>query len=304
LDEGINISRYMLARYGAYNIIWSLTGEFQYAAENNNHWFWNNYADTRTLGNAVEAHNPYGHPVSIHPGGCGGDNASTLGGCGGSSSYFHNEAWLDNNWIQTHFTWEAIPGTIREAYDRSPTKPVIQSEPCYEGMTGGWSPFYGTRGECTSYLARMQGWISMLSGAAGYVYGADGLYYADNWNSLSLPGSTAVGYMKSFFTSLPQWWLMTPTLDCVSLDGVTLVNDNMSHPRCAGVAGSFYAAYLPEDMSGTPRFRNITNGTYRARWYNPRTGNYTTINNALPVTSQWGIPARPDGSDWVVIIDK
>ena len=77
LDEGINISRYMLARYGAYNIIWSLTGEFQYAAENNNHWFWNNYADTRALGNAVKAHNPYGHPVSIHPGGCGGDSAST-----------------------------------------------------------------------------------------------------------------------------------------------------------------------------------------------------------------------------------
>ena len=57
------ISAYCAVRYGAYNSLWCLSGEYQYAFKDCG-WTEESFND---LGRTVQAHNPYGHPLSIHP---------------------------------------------------------------------------------------------------------------------------------------------------------------------------------------------------------------------------------------------
>ena len=61
--------------------------------------------------------------------------------------------------------------------------------------------------------------------------------------------------------------------------------------------GRRYVAYLPK--SGVAKF-TLAAGTYRAKWFNPRTGAW----HELPVVKQatdgpWTSPPAPDAGDWV-----
>jgi hypothetical protein len=77
-----------------------------------------------------------------------------------------------------------------------------------------------------------------------------------------------------------------------------------SQPRCAGKSGAMYVTYIPEGNSGnTITFRNVTNGTYVSQWFNPRTGAFSSIGSGA-VNGTWTVPARPDGSDWVVLLKR
>ena len=124
LANAEDISRYLLARYGAYNLLWSLTGEYQYSYDNgSNSW---TTADWNALGTFVQTHNAYGHPVTIHPSSqTAWNNFSPGAGEQSSSGEFHNAAWLDFNWQQTGHRprfLENVPQRIQIDYAKSPEK--------------------------------------------------------------------------------------------------------------------------------------------------------------------------------------
>ena len=62
------------------------------------------------------------------------------------------------------------------------------------------------------------------------------------------------------------------------------------------------AYYLP-----TVRFELTMTGlqdkSYRARWFNPRTGEYTPVAEFTPVDGGWKMPAKPDDKDWLLKIE-
>jgi hypothetical protein len=68
--------------------------------------------------------------------------------------------------------------------------------------------------------------------------------------------------------------------------------------------GKRYVAYLPQTPKGGPASFQLARGTYRARWYNPRTGEW----HDLAAVSQaadgmWTSPQAADAGDWAMLLE-
>ena len=158
----VRISRYLAVRYGAYNALWSLSGEYQYAMRDCG---WTD-DQINQLGNAVAEVNPYRHPLSIHP-----SSRPDWKGQHGlqSSRAFQNSGWLDHHWLQTGQkvdTMYLVPERIVENRALQPTRPVFLSESYYERSSD----------KQHVYHTRWQAWVAFLNGAAGYSNGAWGVW--------------------------------------------------------------------------------------------------------------------------------
>lgn len=302
LQQASNIARYLYARYGAYNLVWGVSGEFNHDKAEA-YWIKDNYARVRRLGNEIKRFNDaaYRHPTSIHPA------AGPWISSGPYSSHYlmHREPWLDHNWLQTYSLTERIPHEVHAAYNAAPTKPVVQAEPCYEG-----SATHPYQERCSAYLVRWQAWTALLQGAAGHVYGSEGIYFMDNPNAVQDPGSSHMSVLSAFLRGL-SWWELDPAIDCVTVNGIRPSLDpdadtrlqTRHHPRCAGKVGAFYVAYIPAgNNTNRIALRNLAERAYTARWFNPRTGKTTAIRNGPVHAKSWQAPPPPDDNDWVLLV--
>jgi len=318
--EARRLSRYLLARYGAYNLIWSLSGEYQ-GAYVHPVFPWSP-ADWHALGEAVQRTNPYHHPVSIHPfperwlrrrpemaWPPGADQDS-------SGGEFREASWLDHNWLQTgqsdQLLWR-VPMRVAQNYAWSPPQPVIHVEGLYENNTPEGA---------TAAQVRWQAWVAFLNGAAGHGYGAGGLFQfydplaaegIDAFNSpppdgkstwreaLAYPGGTQLKHLADFFSRIP-WWTLEPHPDWLRVDGATTDQHDLSDPHCAANPGQTCVVYIPE---GSHRralaLLQLERTAWKACWFNPRDGSSTSITDTLWVSGgSWAIPDRPDSGDWVL----
>ncbi|MFY9271153.1 MAG: DUF5060 domain-containing protein [Candidatus Manganitrophaceae bacterium] len=308
LDGAENYSRYLIARYGAYPLVWSLSGEYQSAVFD---WYRTDYENVRDLGSFIKTKNAYKHPMSIHPGGYHANPTVPLSNMGSSAHHFHTETWLDHNWLQTYSYFHHIPYRIDEALSKIPAKPVINTEGDYEGNEGDIPN--------RASAQRLQAWTSYLSGAAGYVYGARGVYFLDDLtgadppSGLNLPGSSDMSRIISFFTqNTITLSAMNPRIaggqSCVTIGGQNPSLLDVTHARCAGTAGSVYVLYAPAgSASHNLEMRGLENKSYIAKWYNPATGIYTdVIENPVntDLNDTWTVPSRPSLEDWVLYLKE
>jgi len=230
--------RYVMARLGAYNVIWTLAGEYNlYNYGGLGLEFW------KDLGVMIEREDPYNRLLSTHPtppGWDGGQDAPQWS----TSEVLHSEPWLNYNQSQVgHGQWrnEMIPQVVARDYARHPAKPVVVTEPWYEFIEG--TP--------TGADIRFGALSAILSGAAGHSYAGGHVWKAhvpeapagkDTWpmdlsfdtNTLDYPGAMSLGYLARFFKTLP-WWQLEPHPE--------LVSDSPS-PFCAAVPGQTYVVYL------------------------------------------------------------
>lgn len=156
--------RYLIARYGAWPVIWCTAGEANlpwYLAKNFPE-------DDRTMVKGwteimryVRATDPFLRPVSIHPTAIKRYSARNA---------TEDEALLDFDLMQClHAQNEAIgvmTKAVRETYAASPRMPVINGEPCYEML-------FGT---ITAPWPRHAFWSCVLNGAMGHTYGGNGIW--------------------------------------------------------------------------------------------------------------------------------
>jgi hypothetical protein len=316
------LTRYLLARYGAYNIIWSLSGEYQYAYSNDLY-SWNT-ENWRELGRAVARWNAYGHPVSVHPSGRQGTQAHPdwppESAVASSAGEFHDEPWLDHNWLQTGHAVERlwrVPSRVAENYDHTPAKPVIHSEGFYENHKPDGA---------TAEQVRYQAWSAFLNGAAGHVYGGAGVWQfhdpvspigegKDRTNSrphdgtdwraaLSYEGARQLKHLAEFLTSVP-WWRLDPCRERIRVDGAVPDIQDLSAPHCAASPDGFWLIHIP---SGN-RNRSLTidgfdPAGWSAQWLNPVDGKCTSVE--LPTVSDRvtppSIPPLPTDGDWVLYL--
>jgi len=318
------VSRYLMARYGAYNIVWSLSGEYQYSYHNiSPPW---KTEDWNELGNAIQYYNAFGHPVSIHP--SGRQNPNDPAGWpveahqASSGGEFHHQVWLDHNWLQTGHATERlwrVPFRTAENYARTPAKPVIHSEGYYEN--------HRDSGATVSQI-RWQAWTTFLNGGAGHGYGGGGVWQfydpsdpggvgkdrrnsppwsGANWQeALNYPGAGQMKHVRDFFTSF-HWWSLEPHRDWVNIDGATPNVESLTDPHCAAKPGEVYVIYIPEGNIGkTIEVHHLNNKTYKARWFSPRDGSSSVINDGRPINTEmidkWISPPVKDNEDWVLML--
>ena len=288
-------NRYLVARLGAYNVVWVVAGEYNldnYGGMGID--FWKNY------GAYVKSIDPYQKRVlSIHhtpPGWSGGKEAPQWS----TGEFLHNEKWMDFNQFQVgHDDWrqEKIPEIAKFEYSLNPPKPFLCTEP--------WIEFL--KQETPADMVRFGGWSSILSGGAGHTYGAGGIWIAHvpeapanvfsydfDWyhKALDYPGGNGIGIMSRFFQGM-KWWKLEPNQK--------LIDENKDN-FCSALPGKEYVIYLRHGGSVKVNLApSSAKDKFNYRWFNPGTGTYQgseTISGGGTKTF-----SAPDNFDWVLHIN-
>ncbi|MCC7491695.1 MAG: DUF4038 domain-containing protein [Fimbriimonadaceae bacterium] len=280
LLDAQRLARYLVARYGAYQVVWFLGGDGNFAGARAERW--------RTLGRTV-FDEPRQRLVTLHP--CG---QSWIG------DDFAAEPWYD--WIGYQSSHGGGEGTQRfivsgeAARLVDPPRPVINLEPCYEahpGRAGG-----GLHG---AYEVRRALWWSLLSApTAGVTYGHHAVWpwattpevpegherlgVTPAWRAgLRAAGLEALRVVRQALEELP-WWTLRPAPELLTLQPGTA--DVFAHQAIARGDG-VVLAYLPR--GGELRLRTALSGP--ARWIDPQTGAATaavaSATMAAPTTGDW-----------------
>ncbi len=307
------MSAYCAVRYGAFNAIWSLGGEYQYAFKDCG---WTP-SDFSVLGEEVQKHNPFHRPLSIHPSGqiSWPPPHNVL-----SSLPFHGESWLDHHWLQTGQGSDRLFNIVTRLADNRrlvPAMPVFCSEALYERAEDA----------DRAYHTRWQVWTAFLNGAAGYGYGAEGLWqFFDpddaqgetgkktgrevSWREAQqFAGSSEVIPARKLLTSL-DWWKLSPVRDAVQVDGKPnplTTRTDLTPPQAASIAGQTYVMYVPRGNANRALAMPLENaGKQTARWFDPRRGEFSGERISVSGSQYWTLPRRPTPADedWVLLVSS
>jgi hypothetical protein len=295
--------RYLVARWGAYPVVWCLAGEgtMPYylsadkerdAAEQKQGW--------TELARYVRSVDPYHRLITIHP-------------SRSSRECVADPSVLDFDMLQTgHGDRQSASNTVRTltaSYAAQPRMPVIDGEVCYEGI------MEASRQE----VQRFYFWACVLSGAAGHTYGANGIWQVNrreqpfgpsphgrSWGDIPwdeaarLPGAAHIAHSKSMLMRYP-WWRFEPHPEWVDPHWD---EKNYWMPFAAGIPGELRVIFIPT-LWNPPQVKLLESGTWRGFLFDPRTGREVSIPEVAPDASgTWQSPVPPVVADWVLVLDR
>lgn len=244
---------------------------------------------------------------------CGGEQLMTFHPITARSSslWFHHDDWLAFNMIQSGHTRDRIPPTgvdlIRNDYALIPAKPTIDGESVYEGIANRLDP--DANDILTDRDVRAAAWRSVLSGAFGYVYGANGLmqgvrdrserwaarHRAPTWpEALAFPGGGQLAVLARLFDDIGPFEPAPAHL-------ARAVEPGVASPVAGfGKGGSLLVVYARKgDTFMIPR-ATCNSSTGRATWLDPRTGRRL---DALGHESTDAVAFDPpDKQDWTLVV--
>jgi len=294
--------RYVMARLGAYNVIWTVAGEYNlYNYGGLGLAFW------QDLGRMIDEQDPYDRLLSTHPtppAWGGGQDAPQWS----TSAVLHNEPWLNYNQSQVgHGKWrnEMIPQVDMADYARTPAKPIVVTEPWYEFI----------QGNPTAADIRFGALSAILSGAAGHSYAGGHVWKAhvpeapsgkDTWpmemsfdvNTLDYPGAVSLGFLAGFLKSI-AWWQLEPHPELVT---------EYPTPYCAAVPGREYLVYLRYGGSAhVDLCPSSVQDSFETTWIDlttSRPARSATVSGGERhlFTSPRGYPGSKQVSDWLLHI--
>lgn len=280
--------RYEQARWGAYQVVWLLGGDGRYHQDDR-------AARFKRIGRAVFG-DRHDRLVTMHP--CG---VSWVG------ELFGEESWFDFIGYQSghgdsaeHVRW-LVQGPPATEWSNEPVKPVINLEPNYEGH-----PAYETGDKFSDYhVRRASYWSLLVSPPAGVTYGNNEIWTwredpgpAENhrnigtvqpWHEgVETPGISNMTTLRGFFEML-RWTKMTPAPELLKQQPGD-EDPNRFVAAAQTLDEAQVVIYLP--LGGTVE---LTRDFGSARWFNPRTGEWST--------AEAGYTA-PDEQDWLLVLDQ
>lgn len=246
--------------------------------------------------------------------GDGGRHLMTYHPRGGqqSSTYWHQEEWLDFNMMQSGHSVD-LPNYAMILADRAmhPIKPSLDGEPRYENIINGLKK-KGPR--INAHQVRKAAYNAILSGAAGHTYGANGVFQfwrpgvKNRWTpevpwqkALDFPGAEQVGLMKSLMVS-HAWRSLEPDPDVV-LSGCG--KRGTYTPAARSSDRQFACVYIPEAQTVTIDMACINGAGVIASWFDPRTGTVTPIGEFPASGRQTFSTVGADGDpDYVLLLES
>ena len=306
-EQARKLAEYFAVRYGSFNVIWALSGEYQYTFRDCG---WTE-ADIDALGEAVQRRNPYRRPVSIHP---SGQTRWEAPHGVQSSRPFQESSWLDHHWLQTGQSVDRMFNIVERAEENralEPVRPVFCSEAYYER-------FDDPDG---AYHSRWQAWTAMLSGCAGYGYGAQGVWqfrdesheepgklvpHTAEWReAIHFEGARQAGIVAKVLGELP-WHLLEPAREAALVDGAPSgkpTAEDLTPPTHASIPGELHVLYIPRGNAGKA-IEIVARGALELRWVDPRSGESREGGKLEPKGGKLPLPQRPaPGEDWVAILE-
>lgn len=199
---------------------------------------------------------------------------------------------------------------VAEAIAQDPPMPVINAEPCYEGILGGnWQD-----------VQRFNFWTGWLSGLGGYTYGADGIWQMSlagdaseqrvsqwgngSWQAaMHYEGGRQVAAGAGLLRQLP-WWTLRPVDDARA--------QAAGRVRAFGARGQGVTLhYLPSRIV-EERLRGMRDlpvevpaGGGQAKYVDPATMVVQELGRVEPgPDGTWQPPQLPTYADWLLLVES
>jgi hypothetical protein len=320
--------RNLVARYAAYPVVWCVAGEANMPTYSTNFAGGAAAAADRAaqeqgwteIARYLRELDPYRNPITVHP------------SHPDSKAMLRDAALLDIDMLQTGHGGQGVlkPSveTLRACRDSAPRLPTLIGEVNYEGIMGGSGP------EVQRFLV----WASLLEGACGFTYGAQGVWqmstrrrphrgYTGEWGegfwpeAMHRPGAGQVGHARRLFERF-DWPRFTPRGEPRAAE-----RKRVSALAC-GIPGQVAVFYLPANclpeevmgmndswFGGSLDIAIEAGAHYTAWWFDPRTGaavrSYRTRGGRTvkmgPVQPRpdgyWTPPLKPTMEDWVLVLE-
>jgi hypothetical protein len=231
--------------------------------------------------------------MTYHPDGDAPDN---------SSSWFHNDAWLDANGVEVWREIDEVYLAMLNDYElEDPVKPSLFLEGSYE-----YGSYRHACGWVTPLDVRRQAYRSFFAGGAGHTYGGGPVWAMRGsggdyncgytWqDALDFPGAAQVaGTLKSFLLEL-DWsrWIPDGSVIAGSVgEGGSLRNGVRS------AAGDTALVYFADNSQTT--IRNILGQTATAYWFYPQSGHRQPADDFAADETRGMRP--PDGWEDAVLV--
>ncbi len=302
--------RYILARWGAYPVVWCMAGEatmlwYLSPAKGDKDAMAEAQAQARARWTEVTRYlresDPFHRPITLHP-------SQSARDC------VDDPTVMDFDMLQTgHGGWDSMANTVRAvnaSQAAEPAMPTVVGEVCYEGILGGsWED-----------VQRFAFWASMLSGAQGFTYGGNGIWQVNrpeqpfgpsphgrSWGGLpwaeaaALPGSTQLGLAKKLLEHY-EYWRFEPHPEWIEPHAT---EDSVKGPYAAGIPGNVRVFYIPATW-GAPTVKGLDAGAqYHAFFFNVRDGDEVDLGVvAGDASGDWRVPTTPIGQDWALVVER
>ncbi len=301
VDQARTYTRFITDRFGKYeNVIWLNGGDVP-GSDSTAVW--------QAIGEELRMQTP-DHLITFHP-----------RGRTQSSDWFQDEEWMDFHMFQSgHRRYDQDDTEKNFGEDNwryvevdlsmEPLRPTLDGEPSYEGIPQGLhdpeEPLWDDAD------VRRYGYWSVLAGAAGYTYGHSALMqmqkpddksvaYGNNvlWNeALDAPGAKQMNYLKKLIEDFP-FMERVP-------DQRMIANQGERYDYLVASRGKDYALiYTYTGRTIRVNMGLIDGETIKARWYNPRNGEYSDIGE---FANEGVIDFEPlgnvqEGNDWILVLN-
>ena len=278
-------------------MIWILNGDGNYRGERAERW--------KKIALAVFGEHP-DRPVTMHP-----------GGQQWVADEFRGEPWFSFNSYQSGHggnekAWRWLTeGPPADDWKKEPHLPSINLEPNYEAHNS-----FPTLRPFDAHDVRRAAYWSLLAKPACRCH----LWRARNleleltpnvpmnhpntgqarpwYQAIGLPGSTSMKHLATLFGSL-QWWTLRPAADLlVEQPGRT---DPLRFVAVAQAESKAWALIYTPTGGAIGVKTGAINEAGRARWFNPRMGEWQ---DAGPVSAPVQTFHTPDSDDWVLWIGR
>ncbi|HOZ46448.1 MAG TPA: DUF4038 domain-containing protein [Candidatus Hydrogenedentes bacterium] len=302
VDRAKRFWRYIVARYGAYPVVWCICGEgvmpyyLSKTPDDDRAFQKRGWSEVMAYVREVDG---YRNLISIHPTQYGRDQVE-------------DPALMDFEMLQTgHGDLDSVPTVIesvRKAVARQPSMPVVNSEVNYEGILGrAWQN-----------VQRLCFYHTVMNGAAGFTYGANGIWQASTveqpygpsphgrcwgntpWQEAAqLPGARQLGLGAGLLRALP-WWGLDRHPEWL---GTTEETSKPYAVVAAGIPGEFRLVYVPMCWD-PPAIRELEpKRPYRAVYFDPCSGARTDLGEVVAdAEGTWRPPIPPECHDWVIVL--
>jgi len=307
--------RYLIARYGALPVTWTLCGESRLS------WYAETDAEKREanrqeqldgwaeVGRFVKENDPWGRALTCHIGPKpGGKNVPPLS----------DTSVLDFHFLQPgHSDYDSVAKAQEDfaaAQQDYPGELIMVGECCFEGMQGGAGP----------KAQRNLFWTSVLSGMPGYSYGVDALWQMNRadqpfgasvagqiWGNAPWDeayqwlGSQHLGAGRKILARFP-WHRFEPHPEWID---PAAGPGNFLNAYAAGIPGEVRLFYFPRMLPpwGKPFcVRGLEAGVdYLATFINPMDGSDWPVGRVTPDSEgNWPVPPGPILQDWVLALRR
>ncbi len=288
-------------RYKSKGIVWILGGDRPIDNEDQKE-------TVRAMARGLKKGDGGAHLMTLHP-----------PGGNGSSSWFHNDDWLDFNMRQNGHVaeWNGRYEQTRTDYERTPVKPVVDGEPIYEDHPVSFNA-KGLGYSIAADVRRPLYW-DLFAGACGHTYGDHSVWQMWSekkgpinsplmpwFEAIDQPGAGQMQYARNLLESRP--FLTRLPDDAVVIDGpvkTAVPGAGTRHfSATRDESGSYAMVYAPVGRAFKVRMEKITGPKAKAWWFNPRTGEATAIGEFdNKGEREFVSPDKGELLDWVLVLD-